>query len=183
MNTTDRPTAEALHEERRRRVADCNTLEGHVFVSLNRHPGAQLDDIDEEMYRAAIKPILSALWNRRMTTTDPRLWKLVFDIRNAAFRPKPAQVSEMVADALGLVAPVEARNVVTLPAQKLIAPTPKEEFDAATYRPDYQRLPADPREWKRGDFQVGREFYCAVTVAMRERRMPMQAAQEPELAP
>lgn len=175
-------------DEKRQRTADCNAVEAAVFVSLNRLPGAALDDVDKDRYRAAIKPLLSAVWNRRIAPDAPEVWKVVFAVRDSRFRPSTEEVGEMVRSALSieLAAPIEARNVVkapeTPPAAIAAGPRPKREYTLRTYRPDYASLPPDPREWRAEMFEDSYEFACAVFAADRDGRVPSAGPLAKEMA-
>lgn len=134
--------------------------------------------MDRRGYGQALRPLQNAILSGEISPIDPSVWQVRFGIRNNRYRPTYAELGEMVARALRLSAPAEARNVVTTPKPLALppGPTPKEAPDAKTYRPDYERLPADPREWRRDLFESGREFYCALSAAMRDRRIVAPAA-------
>lgn len=158
----------ARPESRPDRVADYT----RIFHELERLPGSgPLDKTDQLL-----------VINLVNLMTRPQVGRLCATIRlESTFRPSMRELSEMVArirhgDEAGKTgADAQAHRVVRPPAQvpALEAGPPVERpYRASTYRPDYANLPRDPREWRPEMFADGYEHFCAVSAAMRDRRVP-----------
>lgn len=132
-----------------------------VWDEVARKPGADLDDVDREAWRAQCRRLTDpmkrtpsdlATWTEAGHLWSAGVWRVFFGLRNAKYRPTWAEVGGLFEAHLGVPsafsepvsgADAEARTIRTAPPLPPVAELPAGPTDGS-YRPpwldDYRRM-------------------------------------------